>query len=234
MEFLYKETLHKKPGWFYQKKVGGWWKDSLFEIYDAIACLQQEQNIKGNIGEIGTWYGRSLVPLRNFVNDGETVVGVDNFVKGQKQKVINLLEDVFGINDVLILEGLSHSDNIKAKLRKLKPFRLFYVDGGHKYEVALSDLNLGKEILHDQGLMFIDDYNNPNFTRGVLEAINKFVSDSDYKVAFTSCFQAFLCKKDMVATYTEMMDVLNWNKSQEQAFDVSCYEHPNGFNSWRR
>jgi hypothetical protein len=235
MEFLYKDTLHnKKPAWFYQKKVRGWWKDSLFEIYDAVTRMQQEQNIKGNTGEIGTWYGRSLIPLRNFANDGETVVGVDNFVKHQKQQVIDLLEDVFETNDVLLLEGLSQNKNVRTKLHELKPFRFFYIDGGHKYEMALSDLKLGEEILHDQGLMFMDDYDNPHFKKDVLRAINDFISDSDYVIAFTSCLQAFICKEDMVTTYTEMMDELGWNKSQEKVFNVSYYEHPNGVNSWRR
>jgi hypothetical protein len=54
--------------------------------------------------------------------------------------------------------------------------RFFHVDGGHLFEEALGDLRLGAQVLHDQGVIVVDDPFRPEWP-GVTEAVLKFLDD---------------------------------------------------------
>lgn len=56
-----------------------------------------------------------------------------------------------------ILNGLSTDENIKNKLRELKPFDLVYIDGGHDYDTVVSDIALVKEITNIDSYIVTDD-----------------------------------------------------------------------------
>lgn len=119
----------------YKKSTKGWWKDSVFEIYEALDTLQKNSNIQGNLCEIGTWYGRSLLPLRNFTKDHETCVAIDIFEgKHQYEKVVDKITECFGNLDrceiIKISKKSSSLDKIK-ELEKYSPIRIFYIDGDH-------------------------------------------------------------------------------------------------------
>lgn len=232
MQHIYVDEPGRSRGWFYNKKIRGWWKDSLFELYEAINVVQKE-NITGNLCEIGIWYGRSLLPLYNLA-DTEITVGVDIFNRNQKQEVLNTVNQCFGsLDNLVIIEGNSGHSSIKDSIKKLDPFRIIYIDGGHSFEAASSDLCLAEETLTNGGLIIMDDYRNPNVGRTVTKAIQTFTKHTDYNVIFTSCHQAFICQSSVSQTYINAVKSLKWNETQDSTFDVMNYEHPGGTNSWR-
>jgi hypothetical protein len=235
MSHLYDDEPGRKEGWTYKKAIRGWWKDSLFEVFEVINDVHQTHSIEGNVGEIGTWYGRSFLALRNCINENELAIGVDVFSKNQKQEVHQHIKRCFGsLEKSIILEGNSQSPTVVKNLQQFAPFRLFYIDGGHTFREAFTDLKTTKSILAEGGVMFLDDYKNHNFGNDVSKAIRQFIADTDYVVAFTTCYQAFLCTQDMVPIYTEAMNSLGWTQTNEPVFNVPNYEHPLGANSWRR
>ena len=232
MSFLYTNESGKKQGWVYDKAVRGWWKDSLFEVYDAISTAQGNSQIEGNLCEIGIWYGRSFLPFRNFLEENEQLVGVDLWIKNQKQEVLDILIECYGsLDNIIVIDG----DSLKTQgqVKTYAPFRMVYIDGGHKYNEALSDLKLAEQTLTEKGVLWLDDYKNHKFGRGVSRAIKHFIDNSDFEVAFTSCLQAFLCRSSHKDFYVNIMKTLGWDESVDQTFEVTDFAHPEGFNSWR-
>lgn len=92
--------------------------------------------------------------------------------------------------DKQIILGLSTDDLVKDKITKLRPIDLIYVDGGHDYDVVVSDILLSKKIVRVGGIIVFDDascYKNldslPIFKghKEVCDAVKNFMeTDKDY------------------------------------------------------
>jgi len=62
----------------------------------------------------------------------------------------------FDLN-VNIINGDSTQELIKSKIQELKYFDVVYIDGCHNYNCVVSDLNLAKSIIQNNGLIVLDD-----------------------------------------------------------------------------
>ena len=223
----------------YKKTISGWWKDSAFEIYEAFNLMQKELKIEGNLCEIGTWYGRSFLALRNFTEEHETCIGIDIFKGGYYADLINNIKKCFGNLDgsKIIKVAPSYSPAEKCKvLKPYAPIRIFYIDGDHSYEGALLDLNVARETLHQDGILFLDDYENPKYGPAVTKSTNTFLDENDeFALAFSSSQRIFLCRKHMVDSYVSAMSKLNWNIGKDLVWkNLINFEHPHGYNSWQK
>ena len=56
-----------------------------------------------------------------------------------------------------IIKGLSTDPLIKKQIRKIAPFDIVYIDGGHDYASVVSDIKLAKEICKNNGFIVTDD-----------------------------------------------------------------------------
>ena len=230
--------LYNCKGGKYEKTISGWWNDSVFEIYDAIDSMQDELNISGNLCEIGTWHGRSFLPLRNFTKDHETCIGIDIFKNDYHTTLIKNINNCFGSLDGSKIIKVSPSNSPIEKREVLKPYapiRIFYIDGDHSYAGALLDLNVARQTIHQDGVLFLDDYENPRYGPDVTGAINTFLDENDdFALAFSSSQLIFLCRKHMVDTYVSAMSKLNWNVGSDKVWKTLInFEHPHGYSSWQ-
>ena len=227
--------LYKKEGYEYKKSIKGFWKDSVFELYEVFVTLHKEENIKGNLCEIGTWYGRSFLPLRNFTEDYETCVGVDMFHKqAYYDGLINNIKNCFGnLDGCEIIK--SESIKLGTRLEKYAPYRIFYIDGDHSYQGALLDLNIAKSTLHEKGIILLDDYDNPRYGPDVVKAVNIFLEENqEFLLAFSSTQRIFLCKKSVIDLYVSKVSNLGWNKGKDKIWPkLTSFEHPLGYNCWQ-
>ena len=222
----------------YKKIISGWWKDSVFEIYEALDSVQKELKVEGNLCEIGTWYGRSFLALRNFTEDHETCIGIDIFKSNYHSALLNNIKECFGSLDRSKIIKVTQNSTTLDKCNTLKPYtpiRLFYIDGDHSYEGALLDLNVAKATLHQDGIIFLDDYENPRYGPAVVKAVNEFLSNNkEFVLVFSSTQRIFLCRTHMVDSYVSAMSNLNWNVSTDIVWsDLINFEHPYGYNSWQ-
>lgn len=222
----------------YNKTISGWWKDSVFEIYEAFDSLQRGLEIEGDLCEIGTWHGRSFLPLRNFTKDHETCIGIDIFKNDYHATLIKNINNCFGSLDGSKIIKVEVTSTVSDKCKALKPFqpiRMFYIDGDHTYEGALLDLNVAKATLHQDGIMFLDDYENPTYGHAVTKAVNDFLSDNpEFTLAFSSTQRIFLCRTHMVETYISAMSTLKWDIGKDVVWlNLINFEHPVGYNSWQ-
>ena len=60
-------------------KVEGWVDARLAPWVQLIGSIQREQNIRGNIGEIGVYHGKFLIALAHLSRPGEKVTAIDVF-----------------------------------------------------------------------------------------------------------------------------------------------------------
>ena len=72
--------------------------------------------------------------------------------------------------------------NSNQLLKKMDMSKIDYVflDGGHAYETVINDLYYSKPVLDNNGTILCDDYNLGQ-APGVMQAIDEFIKDNNYK-----------------------------------------------------
>lgn len=217
------------------KAIPGWWKNLLFYAYEEIDKFQTEESIEGNLGEIGIYHGRSLIPLSNFRKENEIMVCMENgkWTEGKEPYKQNLI-NAFGSLDGFEIYHES-SENTK-RFHKYNPFRIFYIDGSHTYEMTLNDLRIAGEVLNEKGILFLDDYANPKLGGPICKAVDKFLEEnSEFRIPFTVGESLFICKQDMVESYNNCMAKLNWIVSIDKKYlQAHHYIHPNGLQVFKK
>jgi hypothetical protein len=76
--------------------------------------------------------------------------------------------------DRLVVHAKSSADLTQEEVGI--PQRIFHVDGGHAVEEALSDIRLGADVLHEGGVIVVDDPFRVEWP-GVTEAILQFLDE---------------------------------------------------------
>ena len=179
------------------------------EDFRELNDIHQQNNIKGNILEIGVFFGKTLIPLSFLLKDNERIVGVDCF---QDQKV-NVSQSGSVCNEKRVelnirkiyLDKTKHLNFklIKSDSRVLNPqdyinftdnellYRIIHIDGGHDENTCSIDLNNSANIICKNGYIIIDDYKNYTihenvkipFGVGVTKAVDKFLlQNKNFKI----------------------------------------------------
>lgn len=147
---------------------------STFELQDAFA-------VTGDVAEIGTFEGKTLVLMAHALRTGERVIGVDTFGKppGRDAAMRAALEANlarFGYedrSDIITGDSLAFTpQSFQARLGGSN-VRLFSVDGDHTQAAVLHDLALAEAVLAPGGIVAADDMFNPWYP-GVTEALYDF------------------------------------------------------------
>lgn len=130
-----------------------------------LRCLNEfhlSSGVKGNLGEIGLYQGKSFIPLVLISSDGEKVLGIDTFHKcGVKEALHSNCKKFCGkkVDRIVIRTGsslsFSHEDYIRLSSGK---FRAWSIDGCHELRVAIGDIRKATLSLVDRGFIFIDDF----------------------------------------------------------------------------
>jgi hypothetical protein len=144
---------------------------SLFsaQIATTLALSQTENGVRGHLAEIGVYKGRFFIALALLVAGDERAIGFDKWDVPD-----HTVYDTFKQN--MALHGVP-SDvvvTIKGDTRTLdyaafnallnnQPIRFFHLDGDHRRQSLLNDLNIASHRLHDAGIICIDDMAHPCF-----------------------------------------------------------------------
>ncbi len=169
------------------KQVEGWVNEGIWEILEYIAQFQLEQEIKGNIMEIGVHHGKFFLGLNSLSRTDEYSVAIDVF----KEQNLNIDNSGYGDREIfednlnkyaqnrekaMIIQGdstiVSKSFNKIYELNQ-NLYRIISVDGGHTVEHAYEDTLFAERLICSGGIVIVDDYFNP-FWPGVNEGINKY------------------------------------------------------------
>ena len=169
------------------KDVKGFFNlDDCMHFY-LLLQMQTMNGVRGDILEIGTYFGRSTMLLAYALKTDERLVVCDAFADSIKDQYSDVptVEDVrksirrarkdFPFESLIVHSCLSTNLVLDPNSR----FRFIHVDGGHTADVAYSDLVFTSRHLADRGIIAIDDYKHPNWP-GVTEATDRFLSEQGH------------------------------------------------------
>jgi len=154
--------------------------------------MQASFGVTGGVGEIGVHHGKFFIPL-TILKSGEKHLAIDLFGdqhlnvdrsgKGDLEIFSRNLDTWSNLADCYIETADTlriGAREISDLLAKVGPLSIFSVDGSHTVEHTLNDLTIAQQMVGSGGLIFIDDYLNPNWP-GVQEAVARFFFFHPYK-----------------------------------------------------
>jgi len=142
------------------------------QLIRALLCYQSDNNVTGNLCEIGVHHGRLFFMLALARRANERALAIDLFeddVENVKTQHAGRDRALFENARRLGIE-LSEEETLKASSLDIKPadilarasgpIRFFSIDGGHSYEHVENDLQLAQQTLAGQGIIAVDDFFN--------------------------------------------------------------------------
>ncbi len=151
------------------RRIDGWLQPCTAEFIAAISDLQRLAGFRGAVGEIGVHHGKLFVLLRLAADRDEGAFAVDVFDdqalnvdgSGHGDKAIlqdNLIRWCGSTAGVQLIAKSSLNVSPDEILSACGKVRLASIDGGHTAECAYNDLKLMEAVMHDYGVVALDDY----------------------------------------------------------------------------
>lgn len=181
---------------------------------------QSEMGIFGHIAEIGTFEGRFFIALAHGLAPSEHAIGIDIFTWPSEKVWDNLHENCakHGIAaDRFTAIKASTANLTSADLRAplkddRKPIRFFHIDGQHDDANLNQDLALALPLMHEHGLIVLDDMLHPSYP-GLVETVHKWLrAHPDWvclaildREDIVAAAKYVLCRKTSVPLYEQDM-----------------------------
>ncbi len=186
------------------KDIEGWLSAESLAIIKLLGDFQRRKNISGNVAEIGVFHGRFFVALCLMLNAGERGLAIDVFENqefnldhsgvGSYQKFIENIKSKLGTRRYV---DILKSDSMKVNARAIHScsgndkFRLFSVDGCHTKQHTKHDLQLAAQVLSDDGVIILDDFQNfawPEVKEGLVSFLETNQSIIPFAIAFNKLY----------------------------------------------
>ncbi|MGB3244236.1 MAG: class I SAM-dependent methyltransferase [Sulfitobacter sp.] len=134
----------------------------------------------GPVVEIGVFRGKYLSILRAAMGASCRIVGYDIFHQAQAPLVEQEFAKAFGdLGNVKLIQADSTRLTAKRLVSDCGEKPVFMsVDGSHEAGPVLSDMKLADAVLHEAGIVAMDDVLNP-VALGVNEAVGRFLCESN-------------------------------------------------------
>lgn len=167
---LYLDDTHDVEGWFFPVDA------YLFAFIDEV---QRREGISGNLFEIGVHHGKTAIFLARMRRGSETVGVCDVF----DQQELNVDRSGGGSRSIFDRNLRGHELRVFPKLSSelsagdtTTDCRFFHIDGGHRAEDVVNDLQVASRALRADGIVAVDDVFNPNWP-GVSEGFYRFAGE---------------------------------------------------------
>jgi len=170
--------------WHKRNSVAGWMCDIDFLLFDEILRSQRNNNVKGNLLEIGAYLGKSAIVMGSHAQVDEKFIICDVFTdpirddnsnEDENRASYNGLTRMsfeanyrrFLSNEITIVQELS--EEICAHVED-ESVRFAHIDGGHLYITVKQDIANATRYMKHDGLVAFDDFRSFH-TPGVAAAI---------------------------------------------------------------
>jgi predicted O-methyltransferase YrrM len=182
-------------------------------ICGHILRRQSEWDISGHVAEIGTFAGRFFIALALALKDGERALGIDTFEwpdAGLLDRFHSFVRR-HGVPDdrVIALKADTSqltSDTILARLGG--PIRFFHIDGEHTRRALTHDLDLAYAVLHEKGVIVLDDMLHPGFPMLFVAVMDWLGNHPDMRIVcvidredISAAAKFVLCRTSIQGTY---------------------------------
>jgi len=202
----------------------GWLTSEATMLLAWINKVQFDNDLHGNLFEIGVHHGKSAIVLRSLCRDDEVLAVCDLFDSqegnvsgsgsGSRAIFEQNLAKHFGSDSGIKIFEQSSGSLLSEQIGSA--FRIFHIDGGHNADEALSDLKLGSVATVPGGVMIVDDPFRPEWP-GVTEAIIEFLqTDRDWCAIVVGFNKVILVRKAFANKYLQSID----DKSIRQAYKL--------------
>ena len=192
-----------------ENDLEGWFFPADMLSLALLNNIHSENNIKGNIVEIGVYKGKSFSFLSHLAKQNETLFGYDTFPEDYYETSKLALEK-YGANVKyeLIKADTSelNDDDIKAKIDG-KVIRILHIDAGHEYHEVFHSLLSFSPYVVDAGIIVMDDYQDSEFP-GIEAAVLDFCEidrPRRFIPFFSGTNKIYLCSTHIAEFYQRTM-----------------------------
>ena len=150
--------------------------------------LQSELGVTGDVAEIGTFKGRYFIAMMMGLQAGERGLGIDSFDWPSETCWDEFIANctAHGIDPATYDAWKINARDIDAALmhRRLegRKVRFFHVDGDHSDQHLSKDLELALAVLHQDGVICLDDMLHPGYPTLVLTVMAFLKRHPDLRV----------------------------------------------------
>lgn len=175
------------------KKIDGRFSPWVFwGVMNPVNAVQLALQVKGNWMEIGSFKGKSLIPMMLLAEPHETVVSIEDFRATEKvccggtprptrPQFFDNVRRYCGNASVKRLK-LFEMDSRKVDLNKLAqtgPYRIIHVDGNHREPFVACDFEMAYKVMAPNGLIIVDDYGSSNWP-AVKKSVDLWLKTHDH------------------------------------------------------
>jgi hypothetical protein len=194
--------------------ISGWLRSLDARIIASILAFQADNDIFGNLCEIGVHHGRLFFMLALARRSDERSLGVDLFEddainsssrlhKGRDRALfINARRLGISLSEEEIYKTSSFEISTDDILTRTGgPIRFFSIDAGHNYENVENDLVLAKETLSKAGVIVLDDLFNRDWPQVTFAVYDFLKESSEVAPFFMSPNKIYLTRAGLATTY---------------------------------
>jgi hypothetical protein len=198
-------------------KVRGYLKLLDAQIIAALGHAQIESRIRGDLAEIGVHHGKLFFILALLRQDGERLLAADLFEddEGNRATVHAGRESAFFTNSERLGIGIPSAEVYKGNSLDLTPeqirqrvaqVRLFSIDGGHLYRHVENDIALASHVLHEKGVVIVDDFCTARWPEVTFATYDFLRNDSSEMTPFlVSKNKLYICRKAAAPYYLNLV-----------------------------
>lgn len=162
------------PGWFYQRSMA---------IWDCLLSFQQEQSLRGNLLEIGVWRGKSALLCAMHARRGEHCLFVDPALHPKTEET---LQQSTGAECTFVRDESSTLNRSPLLRAQARTFRWIHIDGEHSGTAVYDDMNISCQLLHERGVLVVDDFFNPIWPQ-ITKAAFDYCARHDHEISMFLC-----------------------------------------------
>lgn len=187
--------------------VEGWFFPIDASLFAMIDTIQQREGIRGNLFEIGVHHGKTALFLSRMSGPDELLGVCDVFEQqelnrdrsgeGSRELFSRYLHEYGGREDVRVFAKLSSSLTTEETTTRC---RFFHIDGGHRPEDVINDLEVADRALLPDGVVAVDDVFNPSWP-GVSEGFYSFVGKGAFVPIVIGGNKVLLTRPEAVSRY---------------------------------
>jgi hypothetical protein len=189
------EKIDAIPGWF------------AFQSYCVFrALLDRQQDLRGDLFEIGVWRGRSAAVLATYRKADEKLHLCD--LRLDEPAVQAAIRSV-GAEPANIVALSGPSSELPGKLDLKAMFqtvRWFHIDGEHTGASVYRELELAHAVVNAGGIVVIDDFFSPRYPANTTEAVRYIEKNPfHFRLLAVAFNKAYFCRPEAVAGYMDYL-----------------------------
>lgn len=185
--------------------IEGWFSPESHAMFVSFLDYQNQNNINGNLGEIGVWHGKSASIICKKVIGNQNIFLIDPLIVDVKEIILRNIDKIcLKIPKNLVLMNTISDDFVKiSNFTQLQnTFRFFHIDGCHTGTNIYRDLVLADKLISSDGIVVIDDFFNVTYPQ-ITEALYKYCQLNPYsfRIFCIGFNKAYLCRPESFSKY---------------------------------